>query len=165
MAIKGFNEEEFDSTLYKYLSPSEPVDREELLRGRSRELEKALDTLKTPGKHIFIYGDRGVGKSSLAQTTAYLYQSSDNTPIKVECEEATKFYEVIEYILTEALRNPSERIEKTHKVRLSTKILSYEYMHKSSSNARLPTVDNMTDAVSALEDFSLLHSEKISLLY
>ena len=37
--------------------------------------------LQLPGKHIFIYGDRGVGKTSLAQTAAFLQQSADSSPI------------------------------------------------------------------------------------
>ena len=160
MAIRGFDEDTFDATLYQYLSPSEPVDREELLHGRDQELENALDSLKTPGKHIFIYGDRGVGKSSLAQTAAYIYQSSDNQPIKVECEEDSSFYGIIEYIALEAIRSPSKAIEQTHKLTLSGKILSYEYTHKSTQNERLPTVDSMTDAVSLLEHVAALHSDK-----
>lgn len=160
MAIQGFDGEQFDSVLYQYLSPSEPVDREELLHGRAHELENALDALKTPGKHIFIYGDRGVGKSSLAQTAAHIYQSADNSPIKVECDEDSSFYEIIEYIAGEAVRRPSASIEETHKIKLCAKILSYEYTHKTTQTFKVPTVDSMTDAVSVLEDVAALHSKK-----
>ena len=160
MALFEFDEDRFYNTLYEYLSPSEPIDREEMLRGRELELDKAIKALRAPGRHLFIYGERGVGKSSLAQTVGYLYQSSDNEPIKVECSQDSEFYRIIEYIAEEAIKHPKENIETTHQTRITAKILSYEYTHKTSKNSVKVTVDSMSDAVSVLGDIAVLHSEK-----
>lgn len=160
MTISGFGENEFYETLYQYLSPSEPIDSEEMLRGRELEIDKSFKALRAPSRHLFIYGERGVGKSSLAQTVAHLYQSSDNNPIKVECTEDSEFYKIIEYITEEAIKHPKSNIETSHKAKITAKILSYEYTHKSTSNPRKATVDSMTDAVSVLSDVAELHSEK-----
>ena len=39
------------------------------MKGRDNEVEHILDTLTTDGKHCMIYGERGIGKSSLALST------------------------------------------------------------------------------------------------
>src|ERR1700683_2373735 len=68
MAIKGFNRPLFEQTLTRTLSPTTPIRAPSQLRGREKLLEDIRRSLVQPGRHIFIHGDRGVGKTSLAQT-------------------------------------------------------------------------------------------------
>ena len=42
------------------------------------------------GRNIFIFGERGVGKTSLAKTAANQYQSSDREFIDVSCAPDTR---------------------------------------------------------------------------
>ena len=93
MAIRNYSEEEFQKILYAHLSPSEPVSSVELLKGRTKRLQQIRQALSSPGRHVFIFGDRGVGKTSLAQTAARLYQSSDAEPITLSC--SAPFYQLI----------------------------------------------------------------------
>ncbi|MEQ9151060.1 MAG: hypothetical protein RLO06_06170, partial [Parvibaculum sp.] len=65
--------------------PSQPVKERELLYGRDRQVERTLESLDTPGRSVFMFGERGVGKTSLAQTSAYLFNSSDSDPILISC--------------------------------------------------------------------------------
>lgn len=64
-------EADFGALLGKVLSPSQPLQSEEFLRGREKQLNGIKKALYQPGRHVLIHGFRGVGKSSLAQTTAY----------------------------------------------------------------------------------------------
>src|SRR5215472_11106148 len=93
MAIKGFEEAEFQRVLYSFLSPSRPVSDVHLLRGRTKKLQQIKQALASPGRHIFIYGDRGVGKTSLAQTVATVNQPGMPSLITLSC--AAPFYQVI----------------------------------------------------------------------
>jgi Cdc6-like AAA superfamily ATPase len=46
--------------------PGSPVDEKEMLQGRTREIDRVLDVVGHPGRHAIIFGERGVGKTSLA---------------------------------------------------------------------------------------------------
>lgn len=49
-------------------TPAAPINSRDLFAGRRREVEKVLGTIFQPGQHAVIYGERGVGKTSLANT-------------------------------------------------------------------------------------------------
>ena len=85
MAIGSYNEDEFQEILYAHLSPSEPISSVQLLKGRTKTLQQIRQALLSPGRHVFIFGDRGVGKTSLAQTAAALHQSADGEAIILSC--------------------------------------------------------------------------------
>ena len=47
-------------------TPHQPIQAVELFFGRQKEVQKLLEQINTPGQHALLYGERGVGKSSLA---------------------------------------------------------------------------------------------------
>ena len=49
-------------------TPGAPINSRELFAGRRRQVEKVIGTVVQPGQHAVIYGERGVGKTSLANT-------------------------------------------------------------------------------------------------
>jgi Cdc6-like AAA superfamily ATPase len=49
-------------------SPHQPINEKELFVGRVELIKKVLDTTFQAGKHVALFGDRGVGKSSLANS-------------------------------------------------------------------------------------------------
>ena len=85
----------FRELINQVLSPSQPVRREELLMGRDDHLRRVQDALNTSGRHVFIYGPRGVGKTSLAQTAAYEHQSSEAEPVRMACGVDSNFYTLV----------------------------------------------------------------------
>jgi Cdc6-like AAA superfamily ATPase len=56
-------------------SPSAPVDEKDLFAGRRSEIKKLIETVTERGKHAILYGERGVGKTSLANVIRYLFPS------------------------------------------------------------------------------------------
>jgi energy-coupling factor transporter ATP-binding protein EcfA2 len=48
-------------------TPSAPIAIAELFAGRQQQASKIVDAIGERGRHVFLYGERGVGKSSLAQ--------------------------------------------------------------------------------------------------
>lgn len=54
-------------------SPSSPINEHDLFAGRRREIEKVLDAVTERGKHVVLFGERGVGKTSLAQVLSGLF--------------------------------------------------------------------------------------------
>ena len=51
-------------------SPGAPVDEFRFLAGRAVEIQRMIETVVQRGQHAIVYGERGVGKSSLANTFA-----------------------------------------------------------------------------------------------
>lgn len=89
--------------------PSQPIRRQELLVGRVAPLERTLDALSTPGRSPFIYGVRGVGKTSLAQTASYLFNWSGVDPIYISCTPDTSWGGVVTRVARKLMKLPHYR--------------------------------------------------------
>lgn len=60
------------SNVRAIFTPHIPILTKDLFFGRSREVQKLIEQISTPGQHSLLYGDRGIGKSSLANVLAAL---------------------------------------------------------------------------------------------
>src|SRR5262245_6200015 len=56
--------------LSQVFTPSAPINRRELFRGRIDQILQITSALNQPGRHVVLYGERGVGKTSLANLLA-----------------------------------------------------------------------------------------------
>jgi hypothetical protein len=110
MSIVGFDDQALKRVLASYLTPSDFIKTPERLFGRDKHLIAIDRALSSPGRQIFIFGDRGVGKTSLALTAANIHTSSTCRPIHVNCGTANGFAEVIQAIGTDAL-SPEAKFE------------------------------------------------------
>lgn len=158
MTINSLTEEEFVKILKMYLSPAKPISSVELLHGRTTALRSIEKALYADGRHIFIYGERGVGKSSLAQTAATQYQSSDNDYILIECAPDTTFLGTINSIINKVLKKSSTTIETSHKAKLTAKLIDYEFNHKKTNVQSKLEVDTIDSASEAIREIGELHS-------
>jgi MoxR-like ATPase len=85
VAIKGLDENRCKEIVTTNLTPARAISSPEHLKGRERALKQIERAFNSPGKHVFIFSDRGVGKTSLAQTAAFVQQSSSAEPIVLAC--------------------------------------------------------------------------------
>ncbi|WP_250478862.1 MULTISPECIES: ATP-binding protein [unclassified Caballeronia] len=105
MAINNVDEDELFRVLNTELSASYPVTSPEHLYGREVVLERVRTSLAMLGRQIFIYGDRGVGKTSLAQTAAFRYQSADDSPVITSCHKDSTFETVMQDVIRKLRRD------------------------------------------------------------
>ena len=70
MVISGSKSEELSFKLRQYFRPSLPINRHDLFRGREKLIGSLTGALNQDGRHVVIYGERGVGKTSLANMIA-----------------------------------------------------------------------------------------------
>ncbi|MGD0652000.1 MAG: ATP-binding protein [Verrucomicrobiia bacterium] len=73
----------------KAFTPSAPVDNYNLFAGRTNQISQVLNAVAQKGQHVVIYGERGVGKTSLANVLKHLLANvsqDDNCVIKINCE-------------------------------------------------------------------------------
>jgi energy-coupling factor transporter ATP-binding protein EcfA2 len=83
-------------------SPSAPIDEATLFSGRIQQVEEVINAVVQKGQHAIIYGERGVGKTSLANVLSDILQDlglgSGNSVI-VNCEKKTTFQSLWHQIL------------------------------------------------------------------
>jgi Cdc6-like AAA superfamily ATPase len=64
------------SGVREIFTPHRPIMNVDLLFGREDEVRSLIEHMDTPGQHALLYGERGVGKSSLAHVTADVFLST-----------------------------------------------------------------------------------------
>jgi archaellum biogenesis ATPase FlaH len=156
--IEGYSEEEFGTTVHAHVRPAEPISSIELLKGRHKELGEIRRALFAKGRHMFIYGDRGIGKSSLAQTAAFQYQSSDSAIIQIGCTRTSTFYEIMHSIAARLVENLDTK-EIQAKGGINLKFINFELLVKSVSKPELQQVCSMDQALNVISDIREIHSD------
>lgn len=63
------------SGVREIFTPHKPIQSIDLFFGRIQEVRALIEHLNTPGQHALLFGDRGVGKSSLANIASELLLS------------------------------------------------------------------------------------------
>ncbi len=58
--------EDLLAAMHKVFTPGFPITQKDLFRGRIEQLAHILQTIPSPGRHPIIFGQRGVGKTSIA---------------------------------------------------------------------------------------------------
>lgn len=69
-------------------TPSFPINSRELFAGRQTQVTKTIEAIIELGQHVILYGERGVGKTSLANTIPF-FLSALNKKAQDEVEEPT----------------------------------------------------------------------------
>lgn len=99
-------------------TPHKPIQSIDLFFGRQKEVQKILEQLGTPGQHALLYGDRGVGKSSLANISTQLLISRiiKGKLYSKRCGSTDTFQTVVSSALTDLGAEINiESQTKTHK--------------------------------------------------
>ena len=91
--------EDWQNKIYEVLdifSPGAPIDESALLAGRSVQIERLIETVFQRGQHAILYGERGVGKSSLANVfaTKIMGRTRVLQTIHVNCDPSDDFTKV-----------------------------------------------------------------------
>ena len=80
--------------LIKAFTPTAPISLPNLLSGRANLLLRLQTDVLRPGQHVLLYGDRGVGKTSIARVMAVLAQGDADggtRSLMVSCDSEDTF--------------------------------------------------------------------------
>lgn len=161
MSIQAISKADFGARINAVLSPARPIRSIEHLKGRTRELDIIERALYADGRHVFVYGDRGVGKSSLAATAAFQYQSADANPIFVAGAQDDSFRSVVANIANKALgRSRTESIKQTTSVSLEWRGLKWSSGQEVNPIDIASRIQSVGDAAELLHEIAQRHSEK-----
>ena len=160
MTIKGHSKHDFGAALNKVLSPSQPISSVQHLHGRQRDLGIIEQALFADGRHVFVYGDRGVGKSSLAHTAAHQYQTSDGCPIIVDGSPDETFKTIVAGIATKALdRSKTEKQTVRRSAGFTWHSLKLGMDFEVSPLEIVSQIQSIGDAAELLKQVAACHSE------
>jgi hypothetical protein len=109
----------------KLFRPSKPVTERLFLVGRDEELDRTTTTLEMPGRCVFIFGERGVGKTSLAKTAAQLQASSTRDPLYFTADDTPTFGAFITALIRALM--PTKRYKATFELKLNSSLVQIVY--------------------------------------
>ncbi|MEM9346611.1 MAG: AAA family ATPase [Planctomycetota bacterium] len=78
-------------------SPSAPITHKEVFAGRTPQIHRVVDAINQAGQSVLIYGERGVGKTSLANVMDDFYLSISNQRIfapHITCDGDDVFHSI-----------------------------------------------------------------------
>lgn len=82
---------EKEAAVGKAFSPAAPIHRRELFAGRTREIRKLIEIVSSRGQHGVLWGERGVGKTSLASVSALIVADPTTIAVRVNCDGSDDF--------------------------------------------------------------------------
>lgn len=114
-------------------TPSAPIDEKKLFAGRIEQLRQVIDAVNQKGQHAIIFGERGVGKTSLANIITKIFSpTEDRIGIRINADNADnyntlwrKVFDEIR-ILGKTKRMGFEASEEYNKVPLSDALIESE---------------------------------------
>jgi len=104
--------------------PAAPTGRRDLFAGRGQQLADVFSVVAQPGQHAVVYGERGVGKTSLGLVAAELLRAANVLSAWATCDASDDFASVWEKVLGEI-----------HVTRTTHAIGFEERVHETSESA------------------------------
>jgi energy-coupling factor transporter ATP-binding protein EcfA2 len=150
--------------LGQVFSPTSPIQERDFFFGRINQLEKIADAINENGQHAILYGERGVGKTSLANIMSKSY--TNLYPVKITCDRQDTFktlweraFESIQFSkTTTGLGFNSQQV---------TEIISLKGQIENIPNLRANQLVNIINSFGnfktlfIFDEFDNIHNEKI----
>ena len=125
MDIFGLEREKkiIKSGVRQVFTPHQPIMNVDLFFGRQNEVQNLIEHLNTPGQHAILFGERGVGKSSLANVACDILLKNiiGGKFFKKRCDSLDTFVTIVSKPLK--------------KINIDVNILSEDYKKSEGGNA------------------------------
>src|SRR5438093_5873190 len=160
--------------LARVFTPATPVNQRDLFAGRVDQLRRVLEAVQQRGQHAVIFGERGVGKTSLANMIRPVLESNTEgnlLVIKVNCDVGDDFASSWKKVFAEipvVIRERGAGFVRSHRDTLS----SVATLH---GNDRIGPADVLRvlkgasrqgqDVVIVVDEFDRLADPKVAALY
>lgn len=134
------------SSIFK---PASPITLVEFFSGRKAQLDRTYEAIFQEGQHVVIYGERGVGKTSLANILgpyAVLYSGQKFIVGKINCDGTDDFTAVWNKVL-----NQLSWVEEHPE----TGFIERKRYERKSLSEKLPSVVTPNDIRVLLEDLAI----------
>jgi Cdc6-like AAA superfamily ATPase len=79
----------------RVFTPAAPIDDRTLFSGRRMQIQNVMDAVNQKGQHAIVFGDRGVGKTSLANVLASFFPGSGHVVSRrINCDKGDSYNSV-----------------------------------------------------------------------
>src|SRR5262245_53686708 len=87
----------------RVFTPNAPIDERSLFAGRELQVNKVVDAIKQKGQHAILFGERGVGKTSLANVLSSFFALAGTSvlALRVNCDATDTFESVWRKVLAQ----------------------------------------------------------------
>lgn len=75
----------------RVFTPTSPVDEKSLFAGRIEQIRAIIDVINQKGQHAIVYGERGVGKTSLVNVLSGFLEAPSVMAPRVNCDSTDTF--------------------------------------------------------------------------
>ncbi|UCE61506.1 MAG: ATP-binding protein [Phycisphaerales bacterium] len=82
--------------------PYAPIDLPEFFAGRTEHVRRLEGEIRAPGRQVALYGERGVGKTSLAKLAYFFLRRDEDRTHFVRCERSSTFDTIFRDVLASA---------------------------------------------------------------
>lgn len=147
--------------LRRIFRPSAPTEDRTLFKGRASQLHQAVTAVSTPGQHGVVYGERGVGKTSLANMVSEAFEGA-GTPgrlsVRIPCSMDDTFDSIWKKFLPRAHRAldvwPTEEAEAlTNTLDKVEDILHMEEVNPESAARALHLLGSRAPLLIVVDEF------------
>ncbi|MBW3594243.1 MAG: AAA family ATPase [Actinobacteria bacterium] len=148
-------------------TPAAPVARRDLFAGREEQLETLVDVVFERGQHAIVYGERGVGKTSLATILALVFADEQSKlPIRVNCDASDDFDSVWRKILDELELALDASASELPKARAALdRALARQKISPSDATRLLKQVAPGIEAIVIIDEFDTMSDERAPRLF
>jgi len=88
MAKASIDWNALESAIRKSFSPAAPIDQRQLFAGRNAQIKRLLYAISERGRHAVLYGERGVGKTSLTNIFHMLIEGTEQRVLPIRVQSA-----------------------------------------------------------------------------
>ena len=137
--------------------PAAPVDRDELFAGRDHERWTLLEAIRSLGSHAVIYGERGIGKTSLAATTCDHCNRDGRVAVRITCDVGDNFASIWQKFLDECLiylaSHPETPPELRAAIEQAAEVIGHEDVGPAHVRVALRHILSHREVVIFLDEF------------
>jgi Cdc6-like AAA superfamily ATPase len=146
------NVENFNLSLLagKVFTPGSAIDAKELFAGRIKQIRRIVDTVAQTGQHAVLYGEPGVGKTSLANVCSDFFSGIESSVLapKINCVTTDTFSTLWKKVFNEIeLSTTTQGVGFTNQDTRKSYVLS----------AKLPDIIRPDHVMTALSDVARKH--------
>jgi energy-coupling factor transporter ATP-binding protein EcfA2 len=150
--------------------PSAPIDRRSLFSGRADQISEIFSVVAQPGQHAVVYGERGVGKTSLATVAAQLLSGANVLTARAICDAGDDFGSVwrkaldeIEFRQSKQAVGFSERVEES--AESAAGLLGNGRVSPDDVRRALQRVAQQREAAIFIDEFDRLKDAEVRVLF
>ena len=160
MTIECVTEAQFKDVLRRHFTPARPISSTEYLRGRETKLRQIDRAFNSDGKHIFVHGDRGVGKTSLARTAALIHSTGGIDPPTIECERKCSPFDLLRDIALRCVPPTHLAIPRTAKktLKVGFPLLGGEVIEEVN-RGHIPEMKTINEAMAIIGHLASINSK------